>query len=150
MIRINLAPRDDRRRGIRLSLPQLNLGFVFVLAALILAAGLGWSLWHLAGEERRLAAELETGPHQLAPLKTAVGQAGKIKERLAEVEARLKAIQLLTKDQGRPLLLIDAFVDAVPADLWITSLEDHGAILRVTGAAFSTIPVSNLMSALRA
>jgi Tfp pilus assembly protein PilN len=46
--------------------------------------------------------------------------------------------------------LIDSFADAVPNDLWITRLEDTGALLRVSGTAFSATAVSNLMSALRA
>jgi Tfp pilus assembly protein PilN len=150
MIRINLAPRDEKRGGTRLSLPTLNLGLVFGLAALILAAAFGWSLWHLAGEERRLNAELDGGERELSLLRTSVGQAGNIKERLAELEARLKALQLVTRDQSRPLQLVDAFADAVPADVWITSLEDRGVLLRVTGSAFSATPVSNFMSALRA
>src|SRR6185503_6826270 len=78
-----------------------------------------------------------------------VGPAAKTKERLADLQARLKAIETLTQGQSRPLFLIDAFVDAVPADLWITGLEERGAVLRVTGSAFSSTAVSNLMTALR-
>ena len=151
MIRINLAPRRERRgrRGLHLALPQLNLGVLFGLVAVALAAGLGNYWWNLAREEQRLTAEVEAGARELAGLKAAVGQAGKIKDQLADHQARLKAIQVLTKDQSRPLLLVDAFADAVPADLWITGLEEKGAVLRVTGSAFSPTAVANLMAALR-
>ena len=152
MIRINLAPRREKRgrRGLHLALPQLNLGVLFGIAAVALAAGLGGYWWNLWREEQRLTAEVQAGAVELALLKATVAQAGKIKEQLADLQERLKAIQVLTKDQSRPLLLVDAFADAVPADLWITGLEDQGAVLRVTGTAFSTTAVANFMAALRA
>lgn len=152
MIRINLAPRSHkrRRRGSRLALLRPSLGFLFVVAALALGGGIGWGWWHLTQEEGRLAAELEAGAHELAGLKAAVGKAGNVRERLAELQARLKAIQFLTDDQDRPLRTIDAFADAVPADVWITALEDKDAMLRISGSAFSATPVANFMAALRA
>ena len=151
MIRINLAPRREGRGrdGSRLALPRLNLAVVFGIAAVTLAAGLGNAWWNLSREAQRLTAELETRARELAILKESVAQAAKIKEQFADLKARLNAIQVLTKDQARPLLLVDAFVDAVPADLWITSLEEKEAVLRVTGSAFSTTAVANFMAALR-
>ena len=151
MIRINLAPRRERRgrEGRWPALFRLNLAVVFGLAAIALAAGLANAWWSLSHEAQRLTAEIETGARELATLKQSVGRAAQIKEQFADLQARLKAIQVLTKDQARPLLLVDAFVDAVPADLWITGLEEKGAVLRVTGSAFSTTAVANFMAALR-
>lgn len=151
MIRINLAPLRERRgrNDRRLALPRLNLAVVFGLAAVALAAGLGSAWWNLSREEKRLTAELKTRARELATLNASVAQATKIKEQFADLQARLKAIQVLTKDQGRPVLLVDAFINAVPADLWITGLEQKEAVLRVTGSAFSTTAVANFMAALR-
>ena len=150
MIRINLAPPRERA-GIRLGrLPQVNLGMVFGVAAVSLAVVLGGSSLYLFQEERRLTAEIDVQTSELNTLRTIVGPAAKMKDQLAELRARLKAIQVLMKDQSRPRILIDAFADVVPADLWITGLEDTGNVLRVTGTAFSATAVSNLMGALRA
>lgn len=149
MIRINLAPPRARHPGRRVRSP-LNLGPLFGIAVVAVLIGLGGYAWHLVRQERVLTAEIDVGARELVTLKTAVGPAAKMKEHLAELQARLKVIQALTKDQSRPLFLIDAFADAVPADLWITGLEDKGAVLRVTGSAYSATAVSNLMSALRA
>ena len=149
MIRINLAPPRERR-GPRLALPRFNLGVLFVLAALALVAGLGNYWWNLSLEEQRLTAEVEADARELAVLKATVGQADKIKAQLADLQARLGAIQVLAKDQSRPVLLVDAFADAVPRDLWITGLEEKGTVVRVTGSAFSTTAVANLMAQLRA
>ena len=149
MIRINLAPPRERP-GVRLAAPWLNLGVAFGVAGVALALAIIGSALYLFREERRLNAEVAISARELNTLRAIVGPAAKIKENLAELQARLKAIQALTKGQSRPLFLIDAFADVVPADLWITGLEDSGAVLRVTGSAFSATAVSNLMAALRA
>jgi Tfp pilus assembly protein PilN len=149
MIRINLAPPRERDFT-HLVGPGLNLGVLFGLAAVVITVAVGGYAWQLFREERRLAVEIEAGARELSTLTTIVGPAAKMKEHLADLQARLKVIQTLTKDQSRPLFLIDAFADAVPADLWITGLEEKGEILRVTGSAFSSTAVSNLMTALRA
>ena len=149
MIRINLAPPRERSRA-RLGWPRLNLAALFGVVAVALATGIGGSSWYLFREERRLTLEIDVGARELTTLNTIVGPAAKMKEHLADLQARLKVIRALTRDQSRPLFLIDAFADAVPADLWITALEDTGALLRVTGSAFSATAVSNLMTALRA
>lgn len=151
MIRINLAP-PQRRARFRVAGRgfQVNLGMLFGAAGVALILVIGGTSWYLFRAERRLTAELDAGARELAKLSAIVGPAAKMKEHLADLQARLKVIQALTKDQARPLSLIEAFADAVPDDLWVTGLEDKGAVLRVTGAAFSSTAVSNLMTALRA
>ena len=149
MIRINLAPPRERDRA-RLVWPNLDLGVLFGVAAVVIAVGVGGYAWSLFREERRLTVEIDAGARELTTLKAVVGPAAKMKGHLADLQARLKVIRALTKDQSRPLFLIDAFADAVPMDLWITGLEEKGTVLRVTGSAFSPTAVSNLMTALRA
>ena len=149
MIRINLAPPRERMRSLS-TWPQVDLAVSFGVATALLAVVLIGSSWYLFREQRRLTLETDTAARELTSLQAVVGPAAKMKDHLAEIQARLKVIQALTRDQGRPVLLIDAFADAVPADLWITALEDTGVLLRVTGSAFSPTAVSNLMAALRA
>jgi type IV pilus assembly protein PilN len=151
MIRINLAPaREERARGGAFAPPHIHLGIVFGVALVALAAGLAIYGRALLGEEQRLTGEIESGAREVTALKATVGQATKMKEHLAELQARLSALNVLTKDQSRPLFLIDAFADAVPNDLWITGLDEKDRAVRVTGSAFSATAVSNLMTALRA
>jgi len=150
MIRINLAPPRQSSRRTRFAWPRASLGTTFAAAAVVILVGLGLWSWSLYREESRLTVEIDGGARELTSLNAIVGPAAKMKEHLADLQARLKALQAVTRDQGRPLSLIDAFADAVPADLWVTGLEERGTILRVTGSAFSATAVSNLMTALRA
>lgn len=149
MIRINLAPTTARRRGIRLALPSPNLGMLFGLVYLVAALGVGAYWWSLSATESRLTAEVDRASKELATLKATIGQGAKVKEQAAELRKRVQVIDELTKNQTRPIQLLDAFVDVVPRDLWITGFEDRGSSLRVTGSASSPTAVADFMSNLR-
>ena len=51
--------------------------------------------------------------------------------------------------RGQPIILLDSFIDTVPRDLWITSLEQKETQLKLSGTAFSTAAVSDFMSNLK-
>lgn len=151
MIRINLAPVRARRRapGVALKLPSLNLGLVFGVVYVLAILGLGAYWWTLRNQEAKLAADVDTASKELATLKAKIGQGSRVKDQVAELRKRVQVIEELTKNQARPIMLLDAFADVMPRDLWITLLEDRGADLHITGTAFSTTAVSDFMSNLR-
>jgi type IV pilus assembly protein PilN len=152
MIRINLAPAPERRRGagFQLALPSFNLGMVFLIVYGVAFLGMGayWKI--LSSAESRLTTSIHDGQRELDALKIKIGKLGKVKELHAELQKRVAAIEALTKDQGRPIMLVDAFADMVPRDLWITGIEERSSTLKVSGTAFSTTAVADLMSNLRA
>lgn len=149
MIRVNLAPATTRRRRPLLAVPRFSLGWAFLLLYLVTAAGAGAYWWTLTSEEDRLTAEIARISRELDVLRTVTRQAPDVKARLAELRQRIQVIETLTRNQDRPLRLLDAFADMVPPDLWVTGFEDRGPVLRVTGTAFSTVAVSDLMANLR-
>jgi len=152
MIRINLAPERRRRRGIgiKLTLPSFNLGFLFGILYVLAVAGIGAYWWSLSTEETTLADEVSRKSKELASLKVTIGQGNKIRDQAAELRKRVDVIEQLTRDQARPIILVDAFAGVVPRDLWITRLEERNSVLRIAGAAFSTTAVSDFMANLRA
>lgn len=150
MIRINLAPTKKRTHvGLRLTLPVFNLGLLFLLFYTAAVAGVAFTWWTLSREETRLVAEVDRGTRELATLKAVIAQSAQVKAQLVELKQRVQTLQELTKAQGQSIQLMDAFADAVPADVWITGIEEKAATVKVTGAAFSTTAVSDLMSNLR-
>lgn len=153
MIRINLAPPEGRPRsapaGLSFRLPEFNFGVAFGVVYAVAIVGLGGWWFQLSTQEGRLHDEVRTKTAELETLKQRVGQAGKIKEQIAELQKRLDAIHELTQTQTRPVKLFDALVDVVPRDLWLTGLEEKGPTLRITGNSFSATAVSDFMSNLR-
>jgi Tfp pilus assembly protein PilN len=149
MIRINLAPTVTRRRGLTLRLPSFNLGIVFAIVYVVAAGAVGAYWSGLAAEARALAAEVDRAARELATLKTVIGQAGKVKEQLAELQKRVTVITDLSKNQARPVRLVDAFVDTVPRDVWITGLDEKALVLKITGGAHSAPALAEFMGNLR-
>jgi Tfp pilus assembly protein PilN len=150
MIRINLAPTKKRASvGLRLAVPAFNLGLAFSLLYGLAFAGVGLTWWTLAREESRLTIEVDRASRELTTLKAVIAQSSQVKAQLAELKQRVQTLQDLTKAQGQAILMMDAFADIVPADVWITGIEEKAYALKVTGAAFSTTAVSDLMSNLR-
>jgi type IV pilus assembly protein PilN len=151
VIKINLAP-TERRRGLpsfQLGLPTFDLGVLFaiVYVAVVLGVGATWLL--RSSIESRLVSAIERDKRELASLKAQIGEGTKLKAQVAELQNRLKAIQELTKNQARPSALLAAFADTVPPDLWINTLEEKGATLKVSGTAYSPTAVSDFMTNLR-
>lgn len=153
MIRINLAPEEARRaRGPGFTLPALpiGLGLLFVVVYVVAAAGVGYWWWGLHADKARLVAENDRTAKEIDTLKATLGQGANVRTQLADVKKRVQVIGDLVQGQGRPILLLDAFVDTVPRDLWITSFEDRGGVsLKIVGIAYSTRAVSEFLTNLR-
>jgi Tfp pilus assembly protein PilN len=152
MIRINLSPSASAHSRWTLRAPALglNLGMLFGVLYLGAVAGLGGYWWSLAADRTRLNVEINRAQQELTSLKAEIGKGASIKSDVADMRKRVEVIEALTKDQGRPILLFDAFADMIPRDLWITGLEEKNSLLRVSGTAFTTVAVSDFMANLRA
>jgi len=151
MIRINLAPPETRhrRRSFNLPVPSMNLGLLFGVLVVLAAGGIGYFWWSLGAEETQIAGEVDRLNRELQSLKATLGQSAGVKAQLAEAKRRVGVLEDLTKGQGKSIILLDAFIDTVPRDLWITSLEQKESQLKLSGTAFSTAAVSDFMSNLK-
>jgi type IV pilus assembly protein PilN len=151
MIRINLAPLEARRRlpAMSLSVPSFNLGILFAVLYVLAVAGLGFYWYGLLSEESALAADVDRLNRELASLKTTIGEGAGVKTQLTEVKRRVTILEDLTKGQGRSIVLLDSFIDTVPRDVWITTLEQKESVLKLGGTAFSTTAVSDFLSNLK-
>jgi Tfp pilus assembly protein PilN len=151
VIRINLAPVEARRRrpGLSLSVPSFNLGIAFAILYVAALGGIGYYWWSLQAEETRTAADVDRLNRELTALKATLGAGAAVKGQLAEVKRRVAILEELTRGQGRSIAMLDTFVDTVPRDLWITSLEQKESLLKLNGTAFSTTAVSDFMNNLK-
>jgi len=151
MIRINLAPVEARRRrsGFKIPMPSPNLAWLFGVLYILAAAGVGYYWLDLTQTESKLAGDLDRGTKELQSHKATLGQGANVKAQISDIQKRVQVIEELMKGQARSIVMLDAFADVVPRDLWITSMEERGSVLKLNGAAYSTTAVSDLMSNLR-
>lgn len=149
MIKINLLPPRPRKM-IPVALPALPwLGILFgVVGVLVVGGILGyWSL--LSREATRLTAEKTRLETELKSLEAAIAKGKAFRQKALDLEKRLGAIDLIARNQPRPVYLLDALADTIPRELWLTGLEERQARLRIIGTAFSAVAVADFMSNLR-
>lgn len=151
MIKINLLPERPRRRfAIKLpTLPGLGLGVVFGVAyAVAIAGALGYWLL-LSRESRNLTADISRIDAEIVQYKAAIAEGNRYKKEKEDLERRVALIDLIARNQNRPVYLLDALADAIPPDVWLTSMEEKDRVLKIAGSAFSTTAVADFMANLK-
>lgn len=149
MIKINLLPARPRRR-FAITLPTLpGLGLLFgalYIVAIVLVGG--YWFW-LNTEERSLTADIARMDVEIARHKAAIAEGQRFKKEKEEMERRVALIDLIARNQARPIYLLDALADTVPQDIWLNSMEEKEQVLKITGSAYSTTAVADFMSNLK-
>jgi len=149
MIRINLAP-PPAKRSLALSIPNFNLGTLFGAAALGLVLVLGVWWWSLTVEIGRLNTEITENKKQADRLKVIIAEGQRFRRDKELLERRIDSIELVARHQTRPVYLLDAVLDTLPKDLWLTRMEEKGTQLRFAGTTYSATALSDFMANLKA
>ena len=149
MIRINLAP-PATKRSLSLSIPSFNLGMLFgaIALGLVLVLAVWW--WSVSAEIRRLNTEIEQNQKEADRLKVVIAEGQRFRRDKELRERRLNAIELVARHQTRPVYLLDAVLDTLPKDLWLTRMEEKGTQLRFAGTTYSATALSDFMANLKA
>lgn len=149
MIKINLAPPTAKKR-VGIAMPGMNLGVLFGGLALALVVILaGWWFW-LGLEISSLAREIDKNEKEAARLQTVIAEGERFRRDKEALEARVNAIESVARNQTRPVYMLNALLETVPKDLWLTRMEEKGGQLRFAGVAYSSVAVSDFMSNLKA
>lgn len=149
MIRINLAP-PPAKRSLGLSIPNFDLGMLFSSVALGLVLVLGGWWWSLSVETKRLNTEIAENKKQADKLKVIIAEGQRFRRDKELLERRVNAIELVARRQTRPVYLLDAVLDTLPKDLWLTRMEEKGTQLRFAGTTYSATALSDFMANLKA
>ena len=147
MIKINLLPARTRRRFALPTLPGLGLLFGVLYAVVIVLVGGYWYVLNTEG--LTLTADITHLEAETARHKAAIAEGTRFKKEKEDLERRVALIDLIARNQARPIYLLDALVDTVPQDIWLTSVEEKEQVLKIAGSAFSTTAVADLMSNLK-
>lgn len=149
MIKINLAP-PTTKKGISLAAPGLNLGLLFGVLFAVVVVGLGgWWVW-LASDVSKLNAEITRNQAEANRLKGLIAEGQRFKRDKEELERRVNSIETVARNQARPVYLLDAVIDTLPGDLWLTRMEEKGPQLRLAGTTYSSVALADFMANLKA
>jgi type IV pilus assembly protein PilN len=144
MIRINLLPQKQVKKRSQGS-QVLAAG-----AAALLVAVAGNYYWYASRDgalvelERKNAA-LKT---QIEEKKRVLKEVENIQARRDEVKKKLAVLQTLRDGRSGPVRMLDALAGALPANVWLHSLDQKGKGLRLTGSAATNEDVAEFMRSL--
>jgi Tfp pilus assembly protein PilN len=151
MIRINLAPPSTKKAGPRLSSAAgVNLGLAFGVLFVAFIALLGGYWWKVSSDIAWLNGEIAQAEAEKTRLAAVIAEGQRYKREKEELESRVNAIERIARDQARPAYLMDAMADVLPADLWLSRIEEKGQQLRLAGTTYSSLALSDFMSNLKA
>jgi len=144
MIRINLLPQAERKKGI--STPR---GGIYVIAGLILLLAVLGLLWfNLKMEISELNKEIASTQTDLIKYQTIAKEVEKYKGDKKSLEDKLASIERLKAGQVGPVHMLEEVSQAVPREIWLTSMHNTASRLVIQGLAFSNFAIADFMTKL--
>ncbi len=142
MIKINLLPREERRRRA----PTSPLVMLAVLASAVLVAGLAFSWYWLHSQIAGLEGQIRQTQAELKRYDEIAKQVERYKNEKKILEEKIAIIDRLVAAQSGPVRLIDEVSKALPAEIWLTSMNRTGKKLDISGIAFSNFSLATFMT----
>jgi type IV pilus assembly protein PilN len=150
VIKINLAPPTTRTQRVGSAGAETHLGVVFGALGLVLVVALAASWWMLSTQVWSLRRDIGDGRKELDRLKPIIAEGQRYRQEKQELERRIAAIEMVARNQARPTYLLDSLVDMLPADLWLTRVEEKSQQLRLAGTTHSSVALADFMANLKA
>ncbi len=142
MIKINLLPREERKR--RAPLPT---GLFLALAGILcILAGMAYGWYWLNSEVNGLAANIQNTEIELKRFEELAKQVDRYQAEKKRLEEKIKVISSLVTAQTGPVRILDEVSKALPNEVWLTSLARTGKKLDIQGVAYSNFSVANFMT----
>ncbi|MHB1951971.1 MAG: PilN domain-containing protein, partial [Acidiferrobacteraceae bacterium] len=138
MIRVNLLPwREIRRKEEDRELLVMAGGAWFVVAMIVVYAHL--HVRALVSDQKQRNQFLQ---QQIALVNSQIGQIATIKKQRADLITRMKIITKLQESREQMVHVFDDLVREMPPGMYLTSIQQGGAILTISGVAQSNARVS--------
>ncbi len=144
MIKINLLPREERRRKVQVKVPQAGI----VVVAILMVGGMGLYWRWVKRDAERLRAGIVATQTEIAQNQQIVRLVEQYTRDKKLLEERLTLIQRLVNAQSAPVRLLDGISQALPDDVWLAGVSKLSRRLVVQGYASSHFSVADLMIAL--
>lgn len=142
MIRINLI------RGKRKKRREFNVGFVFLLAPLVVLLGTVYFHTTVTTRINTLNRDIVKANADIERLKKEIGEVEKFKVRKAELQKKVDIISSLQTGRKAPVKTFEALSASIPEKCWIDQLSVQGERITLTGIALNNTTIANFMTAL--
>ena len=146
MIRINLlgVDRQKTKKGLAFDIgKQTTLACSLILVVAV--AGIGWWFWSLSQTSARLDGDIAAARQEAQRLQTVLAEVTQFESRREQVQQRVALIEELRRGQSVPVQVLDHVSRSLPDMMWLTSLEQQGTQLTLTGQSTTLIALSDFV-----
>jgi type IV pilus assembly protein PilN len=161
MIRIDLLPKEDRRRKAALAPKpraprarrpaggaRLPVGIDVVIVIIVLVIALGAMYLFYTNQRReiaRLEDEIASMQAELQRLQEAVRLVRELEEKERTIKVKLDIIAKLNKDRFLRAHLVDELSRVLPENTWLNVITEKNRALTIEGFSFSNFIVADFM-----
>ncbi|HVP63329.1 MAG TPA: PilN domain-containing protein [candidate division Zixibacteria bacterium] len=158
MIRINLlgTPKKKSKKRLSLNMPVIPAEgpSIYVIALVVFTIGVGGNFLHyrqLSSTHEKLMAEIQESNQQAQQLAFIKQKFMQRQKEADEIKRRFDVIEQLRNNQATPVRLLSLVSEGVNTSdtVWLTSMNDQGANVKMEGYALSHVAVANFMTNLR-
>jgi type IV pilus assembly protein PilN len=146
MIRINLLPYRASRKQ-ETATQQL---IVMALTILISLGIVGAVYLITLGKISTTKSEITKSEDELAALKKKIGEIDNLKKLQAEVQKKLDILNQLRKEKAGPAIRLARISDTVPDKMWLTRYQENGAMVSISGLAYTEELIADFMRSMQA
>jgi len=146
MIRVNLLglDRQKARKGLAFDIgKQTTLVCSLILVAAVI--GIGWWYWSLSQTAARLDGEIAAAQQESIRLQSVLREVTQFEQRREQVRQRVALIEELRRGQSIPVQVLDHVSRSLPDMMWLTSLDQQGTQLTVSGQSTTLIALSDFV-----
>jgi len=144
LIRINLLPSEQKKEA--RALGDLIVGGLVIFAVIVSILALHLYQAKALRDVNKETLRVEKRIKELEDVKEKV-EAFKAKN--AELERRIKLIQLLEQNRAAQLNVMESLAEAIPQRAWIDKFTETGDKAKVEGIAWNEFTVSDFMKSLK-
>ncbi len=153
MIRVNLigaGKKKAAKSGGRSKIAMPTSIVPFLLLAIVAAAGGGGYWWYsgLTAKVVDLDSKIQSTQQQKAALEAVIQQNKVFEGRKKTLENRIKVVESLKRNQVNPVLALDVLSEAIEKTqfVWISQLDQSGAVLNMAGTGTSVDAIADFYS----
>jgi type IV pilus assembly protein PilN len=154
MIRINLleserAARGKGAAGAAGGGPSVG-PYVPLVASLVLSVGgIGYVWWSITNEIATTEANIETAKATVATLEKERARKEELERKRKSVQDQVALIERLKMEQAGPVRMLDEISKALPDFVWLTSLTQSGAQVKLAGESSNNNAIADYLSNLQ-
>ena len=124
--------------------------YVPLLGGLIIAAlGCGYFFMSLTNEIDDTNQRIVTAKAEVAKLQLEKAKKEELERKRKSFQDQVNLIERLKAEQGGPVRMLDEIQKALPDFVWLTKMDQTGAVLKITGEASNNNAIADFLSNLQ-